>query len=68
MSEPVPPALLDARRRARRLQMQHGPRFTPTLTVLWGQQWEEALKKDPSGSQLKHLLDDWEERLTPMSA
>lgn len=53
-----------ARKELRRLQLLHGHRTSPTLSIYIGQIWESALQKDPEGSQLKYVLEEIKELMS----
>lgn len=50
----------------RKFQNEFGSKITPTFSVAINNQIERALEKDPEGSQVIHVLNDWREILTPM--
>lgn len=54
-------AEIAARKEMRKLQMSHGHKFTPQLTVYIGNVWNSALEKDPEGSQLKYVIEELKE-------
>lgn len=56
----------EARKELRKLQMTHGHLIEPETSMLFNNIWEEALAKDPEGSQLKYLVEEFKELLTPM--
>jgi hypothetical protein len=61
-----PPLVREARLAMRRFQKEMGHRIDPDHAEQFGILWREALRKDPEGSQLMPLINDFRERLTPM--
>lgn len=61
-----PRLVREARKELVALEKELGPRLTTDWLAHLRQMWREALKKDPEGSQLKPLIQDFRERLTPM--
>lgn len=57
----TPQAVIDAHKRCRSLQNKYGHMITPRVSVWLGNRWQKALQLDPNGSQLKYVLDEFEE-------
>lgn len=56
----------EAKKELIRFQLAYGHLISSEISLLFGNEWDEALEKDPEGSQLLPLIADWKERLTPM--
>lgn len=51
----------EARRELRAFQVKHGDKIKPWLSIHIAECWEQAMQKDPHGSQLKYVIEEAKE-------
>lgn len=57
--------IMVARKQLREFQRIHGDKIADWISIYIGQVWNTALEKDPSGGQLKYVVEEAYELVSP---